>query len=1087
MQTTSTLFNAPRAAFHAARPIILRSLWKEYRMLRGFWLGVAGLALLEMYVVRALVPSGDQAPLLFGSAWAAAAFYAVGAAITLFAVEREEQTDSFLRLLPRRTWGLLAGKVIAAAATAFLLAGVLLVFASPWPPAQVAADLSVVGAVVVLQFLAWGVFMSFVCPQPLVAAVLAIAVASLGMQFALAASSESGTGLYLTDYRMAAGAQLTLALAVGLVDAWLGRRWLEPRERRSRRRRDQAREAASGETVAEASTAISAPRAAHLPRRAAFGRLFWQSWREGWKPMLAVVPVGLLLMAGDGVSGMADTFGIPLASTWFVIPALWGALVFRADQRGQRYRFLSEHAAPPRAVWLARQAAWLTPLVLGCMVLHAVVRTMWSMYAEAGVVSALVPGESPWIFDQARDNPAQTALVYDSFARSLGRYTMLAWCGALAAYGAGQLCSMLVRSPVMAAFAAIVLAVVIGWWTALAGFWQLPGWLFVAPIGLAALAASFVDSRAWVADRRGLRFWLTPAAVVGIVVALIAVAVPVVREGQVPLGATIGPFARQTLKEILTRWQVDEPTAREAANQYEELAARITGAANTTSVEENGYGVDGGSQWSDGGILAALDGPGGWLPGPAGRQVPRRGWWASFPAAALAANQELFAEAAELSRAPRCRFPESQGRPSFSGAFSYFVTLIIVDAERHLEGGDLDAALERILTLRRIEAHLRQYLRAAVHPYVKFGGPRGDYDGLLLRWATAPGQTSQRVQRALAGLREAEAMFPAFSESIVADYLAVRRTVEGSDPPSFISQSNLRGRQPSWQEKFALVANELPWERRRALAALEYMTNVKLEFADALASGFTTSDGRVLGLSEQGVNQRWRLLALNMLDAASGPAGLPSPATYMVNRSWALLRQQQMATEASQTSLLPAIELGSRGHLPIDLRNYLTDQARRSLEKVALSLIAYRLDHGELPESLRNLVPEYSPHGVEVDPFSFQWFEYRPQGLDLPLVTTEMTINEFIPPKTPVLWSAGPGFVELRERWGHETGAFAGSPLITWLNSQYDSERFGQASRDSSPLKVQMLVPTGRSVPDDSTILLTIPTSAAELKGSELE
>lgn len=1105
MQTTATFLAAPRVAFGAARPIIVRSLWKEYRMLRGFWCGVAALALLEMYVVRTLTRQGEGAALLFGSAWAAAALYAVGAAITLFAVEREEQTDAFLRLLPRRSWGLLVGKVLAAAATAFLLAGVLLLFALPWPAARDAADLSAVGAVGVLQFLAWGVFMSLACPQPLLAAVLAIAAASFGMQLAVAAASQTGAGVTLAEYRDAAGLQLILALAVGVVDAWLGRRWLEPRERRSRWRRLEWRESTVIGAVPSAASTARSSAAFPMPRRRILGRLLWQTWREGWKPMLAAAPVGLFMIVADSAAmslfAERGSLGAPLVSTWLAIPALWGALVFRADQRGQRYRFLSEHGAPPRLVWAARQAVWLMPLVVGFVVLQIVVRTVWSMYVDQGVVSALAPGESVWIFEHARENPAQTALVFDYLSRSLGRWTVLAWCGALAAYGAGQLCSMLVRSPVLAGFAAILLAAAINWWTILAGFWRLPAWLFVAPIGVAALAASFVSCRRWLADRRGRGFWLTSTGIVALGLALIALAVPVVREGQVPRDQRVGPFARQTLEEILTQWHVDDASARAVAIGYEDLAARLTAAVNAASVVKSESSLaepaGGRAPGEPDEAIASLPEAGGFE-----RGTPQRGWWADYPAEAFEASQDLLAEAAELSRAPRCRFPEwnpAGGRLNpTSGAFGTFVALILIDAERHLENGDLDAALERILTLRRIEGHLQQYQPIAAQRFLRFAGPSGDANGLLLRWATAAGQTSERVLRAIEGLQDAESRFPAFSDSIVANYEAVRSIVRGASMPTFLNQQNGRRRlrlssrastptflkqqngqsgQLGWTEWFATLSNELPWERRRALTALDFMANVQLEFGDAMISGFTRANDSAAWPHELAAPLRKRLLASNVSNELGGPAGLPSPAAYATFLPWTPIRRQQELIESAQTSLLPALELGNRGYLPVELRTYLSHLVRRALERIALGLIAYRLDHGELPESLRDLVPEYAPHGVALDPFTLTMFEYRPHGLDLPLATVEMTgQSQLIPGGTPLLWSASSGFVELREQWGHVSSR-RDMPLSgQWFNAQYDADMHHAVDRYApAPLHVQRLVPTALYMPDDSAIVLAIP------------
>ena len=66
----------------------LAFLWKEYRVLRGFWIALAGLAIAGQAIwSQALAPPGsDVAGVLFGIALVGAALYAAGAAAVLFAV-----------------------------------------------------------------------------------------------------------------------------------------------------------------------------------------------------------------------------------------------------------------------------------------------------------------------------------------------------------------------------------------------------------------------------------------------------------------------------------------------------------------------------------------------------------------------------------------------------------------------------------------------------------------------------------------------------------------------------------------------------------------------------------------------------------------------------------------------------------------------------------------------------------------------------------------------------------------------------------------------------------------------------------------
>src|SRR6266481_4724794 len=90
-----------------------RFAWKEYRTLRALWLAVAALAIIVQAVSAQLAAPGTDLPTwLFGSALAAAALYAVGAAAILFAVEHEDETYNFLTGLPVTWLPVFAGKLL---------------------------------------------------------------------------------------------------------------------------------------------------------------------------------------------------------------------------------------------------------------------------------------------------------------------------------------------------------------------------------------------------------------------------------------------------------------------------------------------------------------------------------------------------------------------------------------------------------------------------------------------------------------------------------------------------------------------------------------------------------------------------------------------------------------------------------------------------------------------------------------------------------------------------------------------------------------------------------------------------------------
>jgi len=226
--TTATIAPVPSSA------LFQRFAWKEYRMLRGFWLAVIGLGMLTQWAMTQLMFKTDaNASSMLLVAWGAAALYAVGAAVTLFSAEREEQTRAFLIRLPGRWLPMFAAKVTLAIGSAFGLGLVLCaagawIAGGLWPSADDFQNAAAIGGVAVLEATAWGLLFSLCMKQPLLAAVSAIGAASFGAQLAIAATPTASHAFSIISYREAVPARLLMTLAVFAVDLWLAARWLKP-------------------------------------------------------------------------------------------------------------------------------------------------------------------------------------------------------------------------------------------------------------------------------------------------------------------------------------------------------------------------------------------------------------------------------------------------------------------------------------------------------------------------------------------------------------------------------------------------------------------------------------------------------------------------------------------------------------------------------------------------------------------------------------------------------------------------------------------------------------------------------------------
>jgi hypothetical protein len=77
--------------------------------------------------------------------------------------------------------------------------------------------------------------------------------------------------------------------------------------------------------------------------------------------------------------------------------------------------------------------------------------------------------------------------------------------------------------------------------------------------------------------------------------------------------------------------------------------------------------------------------------------------------------------------------------------------------------------------------------------------------------------------------------------------------------------------------------------------------------------------------------------------------------------------------------------------------------AQRHGTELQLALLAYRHEHGRLPESLEELVPEYFEL-LPLDPWSGREFGYEPDGYSSPV---ETQLGEVLSARQPLLWSAG--------------------------------------------------------------------------------
>ena len=521
-------------------PAIRRFAWKEYRTLRGLWLAVAALAIIVQAISAFFAAPGTDLPAwLFGTALAAAALYAVGAAAILFAVEHEDETYNFLTGLPITWLPLFVGKLLVATLSAILLAAVL-VAVSPllahgggWPAPYVASQIAEVFGIAILEALVWGTLFSTLLRQPLLAALLAIfaASASVTLIVNLFVGGTTPT-LLLTSYAHVAPARLLLVVAIALIDVGMARRWL-------------SRSSVLGKVEGKrlginfpfhwtrssriASGALT--KSARYSRVSITTHLLWQSWRQSWATivlMLGIVAFGcfvVMVILGITDPHRSNQDWMPLLPFAFAIlaAALFTSTVFYADQRRNQYRFLAEHAARPRYVWICRLAIWAIMILIVLALVSPSLYMFWSEWArEFG-------RQIPWDIRYGSWSGARQFSRDWTKIAAASRGTVFSLWGVAFGFAIGQLCSLVFRRALVAGFASLLVAIIAMAWGATIWAWELSWTTFLFPLAIGSLAATWLRAPDWIIDRNYIRCWLKVAAALTLPAMLVLALLPPAR------------------------------------------------------------------------------------------------------------------------------------------------------------------------------------------------------------------------------------------------------------------------------------------------------------------------------------------------------------------------------------------------------------------------------------------------------------------------------------------------------------------------------------------------------------------------------
>lgn len=550
--------------------------WKEYRQMRGFWLGVFGLTLMLQVILCFTIPASDSSPPLYGLAISFPILYALGCGATAFALEHENGTYDFLRALPTRSLQTFVSKiaftvvsapllVIALSASAAILALRMDPLASFVPTATVL--IQAVGSALLLWavgstlLFVWAAFFSLLMRHAVKAALLGGCAAALSMLLA-ASLLETVAGVRGDTSPWVAFGIVIAVLSV--VDVGLGARWYcEPSTGRIDRNRKGRRD-----ELAETDARVLEATPAGISR---FGHLVWLQWRQSkgmlfilsmifaaallgliWhggvaEPVRRSLPRGTLRWFLDLTSG-CSALAIYVGMT--IIP-LAGANVFAGDQRQQQFRFLADRGTSPRSVWWSRHPVWIAAVLI------------WTAVACVPLAFVLVP----WI---AR-GPSDAYYFLRFFGLAAVFSIPIAYCF-------GQFCSMLIRSGVLCGTVAIVGSFLLAWWTFAMLVLHVPLFWSVLPIPIVLLVATRVRTRGWMLESNSLKTWLPAAMVTVLPAAAILAGVCLYRAYSVPLvdpGFDVAAFTA-----------APSPEAKETAEMYRRAYDLTAGEASGAEQQE---------------------------------------------------------------------------------------------------------------------------------------------------------------------------------------------------------------------------------------------------------------------------------------------------------------------------------------------------------------------------------------------------------------------------------------------------------------------------------------------------------------------
>ena len=243
--------------------------------------------------------------------------------------------------------------------------------------------------------------------------------------------------------------------------------------------------------------------------------------------------------------------------------------------------------------------------------------------------------------------------------------------------------------------------------------------------------------------------------------------------------------------------------------------------------------------------------------------------------------------------------------------------------------------------------YVREELNAALH--------------LLRYWASAPGQTPERIRRAIRGLEQIQDTMAELEPELRGFYAVGQRAIAG-DASAIVDRNPWWGVPRAEYAYFKWFYRLLPWERERAM-----------RFLNAYVASNATALRQLRGQLE-----------------GKEPVQLRSA-------------MEKVVTHWRETTITPAIPYGDWW---ASYRSVWVDNTTiRRATLIVLALQGWRLEHGVLPSTLDELAPSWLAE-VPIDPVAGAPFQYFPDGTDETMIWSDGTwgFTKFtLPPHRPYL------------------------------------------------------------------------------------